>query len=72
MRDEFDKLARKHGKGKKGLITIKKEGVLKDIPRSAEAIMRMLKRKRTKMSDSSGDATTPLEEYVRTPSHFIK
>jgi hypothetical protein len=45
-REKFGKVAAEHGKDKTGLITIEKDGVLKDIQRSAEAVMRMLKGKK--------------------------
>lgn len=61
MRDEFGKLAREHGKGKRGLTTIEKGGTVKDIPKSAEPLMG-LKGKRTKAPEPTGDTTTPPEE----------
>ncbi len=59
MREEFAKVAKEHGKGKKSLVTIEKGGALKDIPRSAEPIMKALKEKRTKTPGPLGD--TPPE-----------
>jgi hypothetical protein len=39
----FGKVAAEHGKGKRGLITIEKDGVIKDIPKSAESVMAAFK-----------------------------
>jgi len=42
-RELFGRMAAEHGKGKRGLVTIEKDGVVKDIPKSAEAVMAAFK-----------------------------
>jgi hypothetical protein len=42
-RELFGKVAAEHGKGKRGLVTIERDGVVKDIPKSAESVMAAFK-----------------------------